>query len=119
MLYDFWRSRLGGLKDEVFEVAYLDSGYKLLRDGIERLEEGTVDRASVYPRRVMEATLRKGAAILVLAHNHTNGNVSPSEQDKILTKALVLAASTLHIKVHDHLIVSKDEVFSFRKEGLL
>ena len=118
-LYEFWRSRLGGLKNEVFEVAYLDSGYKLLRDGVERLEEGTVDRASVYPRRVMEATFRKGAAILVLAHNHTNGNVNPSEQDKILTKALVLAASTLHIKVHDHLIVSKDEVFSFRKEGLL
>ncbi|MBW1698974.1 MAG: DNA repair protein RadC [Deltaproteobacteria bacterium] len=119
LLYDFWRSRLGGLKDEVFEVAYLDAGYKLLRDGVERLEEGTVDRASVYPRRVMEATLRKGAVTLIFAHNHTNGNVNPSEQDKILTKALVLAASTLHIKVYDHLIVSKDEVFSFRKEGLL
>jgi DNA repair protein RadC len=119
VLYDFWRSRLGGLKDEVFEVAYLDAGYKLLRDGVERLEEGTIDRAAVYPRRVMEATLRKKAAILVFAHNHTNGNVQPSEQDKILTKALVLAASTLHIKVHDHIIVSNDEVFSFRKEGLL
>jgi DNA repair protein RadC len=118
-LYEFWRSRLGGLKNEVFEVAYLDSGYKLLRDGVERLEEGTVDRAAVYPRRVMEAALRKKAANLVFAHNHTNGNVSPSDQDKVLTKALVLASSTLHIKVHDHLIVSKDEVFSFRKEGLL
>jgi len=119
MLHDFWRSRLGGLKDEVFEVAYLDSGYKLLRGGVERLEEGTIDRATVYPRRVMEAALRKGAAILVFAHNHTNGNIDPSEQDKVITKALVLAASTLHIKIHDHIIVSKDQVFSFRREGLL
>jgi len=119
MLYGFWRSRLGELKDEVFEVAYLNSGYRLIRDGIERLEEGTVDRATVYPRRVMEAALRKGAAILVFAHNHTNGNVSPSEQDKVLTKALILAASTLHIKVYDHLIISKEHVFSFREEGLL
>ncbi|RLB81734.1 MAG: hypothetical protein DRH17_08285 [Deltaproteobacteria bacterium] len=119
MLYDFWRSRLGGLKDEVFEVAYLDSGYKLLRGGVERLEEGTVDRAAVYPRRVIEAALRKGAAILVFAHNHTNGDVSPSEHDKTLTRALVLAASTLHVKVYDHLIVSDDRVFSFREEGLL
>jgi len=118
-LYKFWLSRLGSLKYEVFEVAYLDSGYKLLRDGVERLEEGTVDRATVYPRRVMEAALRKGAAILVFAHNHTNGNVSPSEQDKVLTKALILAASTLHIKVYDHLIISKEHVFSFREEGLL
>lgn len=119
ILHEFWRARLGSLKDEVFEVAYLDTGYKLLRDGVERLEEGTVDRAAVYPRRVMEAALRKGAAILVFAHNHTNGNVSPSEQDKVLTKALILAASTLHIKVYDHLIVSKEHVFSFREEGLL
>jgi len=118
-LYEFWRARLGGLRDEVFEVAYLDSGYKLIREGIERLEEGTADRAAVYPRRVMEAALRKGATTLVFAHNHPNGNVTPSEHDKTITKALVLAATTLHLKVHDHLIVSKKQVFSFREEGLL
>ena len=119
MLYEFWRSRLGGLKDEVFEVAYLDSGYRLLRDGVERLEEGTIDRATVYPRRVMEAALRKGVAAMVLAHNHPNGNVQPSEQDKLLTRALVLAAEAVQLKIVDHLIVSADEVFSFRKAGML
>ncbi|MBI2191408.1 MAG: DNA repair protein RadC [Planctomycetes bacterium] len=118
-LHSFWRSRLGGLQHEVFEVAYLDSGYKLLREGVERLEEGTVDRAAVYPRRVMEAAMKRGAASVVFAHNHPNGSVQPSEHDKTLTKALVLAATTLQIKVVDHLIVSADEVFSFKKEGLL
>jgi DNA repair protein RadC len=91
----------------------------LLHDGIETLEEGTLDRAAVYPRRVMEAAVRRGAATLVFAHNHPNGNVQPSEQDKTLTRALVLAATTLQIKVLDHLVVSADSVFSFRKEGLL
>lgn len=118
-LYQFWRSRLGGLQNEVFEVAYLDSAYNLLRDGVETLTEGTVDRAAVYPRRVVEAALRRGATAVVVAHNHPNGNVSPSEQDKTLTRALVLAAETVQIKVVDHLVVSKDEIFSFRKERLL
>ncbi len=118
-LYDFWRARIGALKEEVFEVAYLDTGYKLLRDGVQRLEEGTIDRAAVYPRSVMEAALKRGAANLVFAHNHPNGDVSPSEQDKTLTRALVLAASTLNITIHDHIIVSRDQVFSFRNEGLL
>jgi DNA repair protein RadC len=118
-LYRFWRSKIGALRYEVFQVAYLDSAYYLLRDGIETLEEGTVDRAAVYPRRVMEAALRYGAAALVLAHNHPNGDVQPSEQDKALTRALVLAAAPLQIKILDHVIVSTDEVFSFRKEGLL
>ncbi len=118
-LASFWRSKIGALKNEVFQVCYLDSGYRLLRDGIETMEEGTIDRAAVYPRRVIESALRRGAAVLVFAHNHPNGDVRPSEQDKTLTRALVLAATTVQIKVLAHLIVSADTVFSFRKEGLL
>lgn len=118
-LENTWRMRIGTLRDEVFEVAYLDSGRRLLRDGIERLEEGTTDRAAVYPRRVVESALRRGAAALVLAHNHPNGHVEPTEQDKVLTRALVLAAETVHLKIVDHLIVSVDAVFSFRRAGLL
>jgi DNA repair protein RadC len=118
-LADFWRMRIGALQNEVFEVAYLDSAYRLLRDGVETLEEGTIDRAAVYPRSVIEAALKRGAAALVLAHNHPNGNVTPSEHDKVLTRAIVLGAETVHLTVVDHLIVSAQETFSFRKAGLL
>ena len=115
----FWKARIGSLSHEIFQVAYLDTGYRLLRGAIETLEEGTIDRAAVYPRRVIEAALRRNAAALVFAHNHPNGNIQPTEQDKLLTRALVLAATTVQIKVVDHLIVSATDVFSFRKEGLL
>lgn len=119
VLSRFWRAKIGVLPNEVFQVGYLDSAYCLLRDGIETLEEGTADRTAVYPRRVIEAALRRNAAALVFAHNHPNGDVKPTEQDKVITRALVLAATTVQIKVLDHLIVSPDDVFSFRKEGLL
>lgn len=114
-----WRMRIGSLGNEVFEVAYLDSGYRLLRDGVDRLEEGTIDRAAVYPRKVIEAALKRGAAAVVLAHNHPNSNLDPSEHDKLLTRAIVLAAETVNLKVVDHLIVSVEDTFSFRKAGLL
>jgi DNA repair protein RadC len=117
VLFDYCRSALGALPHEVSKVIYLDSGCRIL--GSETLEEGTIDRAAVYPRRVMDAAIRNRAAALVFTHNHPNGNVAPSEQDKTLTRTLVLAADTLQIEVVDHLIVSKDAVFSFRKEGLL
>ena len=118
-LTEFWRLRIGSSQNEMFEVAYLDSAYRLLRDGVESLEEGTIDRAAVYPRRVIESALRRGAAVLVLAHNHPNGNVAPSEQDKLLTRAIVLAAETVSLKVLDHLVISAKDCFSFRKAGLL
>ena len=118
-LSDFWRMRIGHLKHEVFAVAYLDSAYRLLRDGVDILQEGTIDRAAVYPRRVVEAALRCQAAALVLAHNHPNGNVDPSEHDKLVTRAISLAAETIGLRIVDHLIVSASETFSFRKAGLL
>ena len=118
-LGDFWRMRIGALRHEVFAVAYLDSAYRLLRNGVETLQEGTIDRAAVYPRRVVEAALKRQAAALVLAHNHPNGNLEPSEHDKVLTRAIVLAAETINLRVVDHLIVSSEDVFSFRKAGLL
>lgn len=118
-LANLWRMRLGALPNETFEVAYLDSGNRLMRNGVETLEEGTIDRATVYPRRVVESAIRRSAGALVLAHNHPNGQVTPSEQDKILTRAIVLAAETVGVKVLDHFIVSANENFSFRKEGLL
>ncbi len=118
-LEKFWRSRLGGLKHEVFEVAYLNRRYQLLKDGVERLEEGTIDRAYVYPRKVMEAALRRSSAVIVLAHNHPSGRARPSEEDRVLTDALIQAAEPLQIHVLDHIIVAGDSAFSFKREGML
>ena len=88
-------------------------------DGIERLEEGTVDRATVYPREVIAAALRREAYALVLAHNHPNGQVEPTEHDKTLTRALVMAAEAVDLRIVDHLIVSSTAAFSFKAAGLL
>ena len=118
-LTDFWRMYIGNLKHEVFGVAYLDAACRLLPNGVEILQRGTVDRTAVYPRRVVEAALRHEAAGLVLAHNHPNGSVRPTEYDKLITRAIVLAAETIGLRVVDHLVVSSDETFSFRRAGLL
>ncbi len=118
-LIAFWRMRIGALPNEVFQVAFLDSGHRLLKNGVETLQEGTVDRVTVYPRRVIESALRRNAAAIVIAHNHPNGDTTPSEHDKLTTRAVVLAATTVGIEVLDHLIVSVDSAFSFRQKGLL
>jgi DNA repair protein RadC len=41
-LAHFWCTKVGALPNEVFQVGYLDSGYRLLRDGVDTLEEGTI-----------------------------------------------------------------------------
>lgn len=118
-LEDFWRLRLSGLGHEVFEVGFLDSGYRLLRDGIERVEEGDVSAVNVSPRKIVGSALKRSASALILAHNHPNGALRPSADDQNLTRALRQAAEPLGLEVLDHLIIADGAVYSFRREGLL
>jgi DNA repair protein RadC len=115
----FWSLRLGGLRHEEFHVAHLDNSHRLLRGGLEALERGVPNQAAVYPRKVMESALRRGAVALVLAHNHPSGEARPSAQDRELTRALQAAAAVLQMRVLDHLILAQGSCFSFRREGLL
>ena len=116
-LPEYCRVRLGNEEVEVFRVFLLDSKLQVLAE--EELERGTIDRAAVYPRTVIEAAMRHKATGIVLAHNHPSGDTTPSELDRTLTKAIVLAGAALDIRVVDHLIVSRDRVVSFRESGLL
>jgi DNA repair protein RadC len=108
---------MGAEPNEKFRVICLDSNFAIV--GENDVAEGTVDQATVYPRKVMEIALQAKATSLVFVHNHPDGNVTPSDFDRTLTRGLVLAAKTMHISVYDHIVVSRDTYFSFRESGLL
>lgn len=114
---DFARMKLAGLPHEAFMIIYLNTKNEVL--DYEIVHEGTVDRAVVYPRRVIESALAHHASGLVLVHNHPSGHPEPSEDDKRLTRILVEAARPLDIRVVDHLVVGKDRSFSFAQHHLL
>jgi len=113
----FVRAKIAGLPHEAFLLIFLNAKNEVT--GHEVLQEGTVDRVAVYPRRVMEAALARGAAALILAHNHPSGHPEPSEEDRRLTRALAQAAKTLDLRLLDHLIVAGDKHHSFAQAGLL
>lgn len=118
-LKNLFRLRLGGLKHEAFEVAFLDKSYRLLRNGIERMEDGVADRTRVYPAKVMRAALLRHAVFIVVAHNHPSGQTKPSPEDIRLTQALAESAKALELKLLDHIIVTPSGALSFLDEGLL
>jgi DNA repair protein RadC len=114
---DFARMKLAGLPHEAFMVIFLDVKNHVIDHEV--LHEGTVDRAVVYPRRIIEAALAHHAAGLILSHNHPSGDPAPSQEDKRLTRSVVEAARTVEIRVLDHLIVGKAGHFSFHENQLL
>ncbi|GHC04382.1 JAB domain-containing protein [Cerasicoccus arenae] len=118
-LIDLWRARLGELNNEVFEVAYLDHAYQLMKNGIERLEVGLPNRASVYPQKVARAALQRHAVYVVIAHNHPTGELEPSPQDLRLTEAIQAACKAVGVQLLDHIIATSDSATSFLDRELL
>ena len=114
---DFARVKLAGLPHEAFMVIYLNVKNEVIEHEV--LHEGTLDRAIVYPRKVVESALTHHAASLILIHNHPSGHPEPSQDDKRLTRSIVEAARTLEIRIVDHIIVGRDSYFSFIENSLL
>jgi len=116
-LIDYCLSSMGGLKDEHFAVIYLNARNRIIR--VETIQEGIVNQAVVYPRKVLEKALAHKASAIILVHNHPSGHVRPSDADIRLTRVLQDAARVMDIALHDHLIVGENRFFSFREEGIL
>ena len=114
---DFARVKLAGLPHEAFMVIYLNVKNRVIDHEV--LQEGTVDRAIVYPREIIKAALTHKATGLLLSHNHPSGDPDPSQEDKHLTRSVIEAARTVEIKVLDHIIVGKNGYFSFQENSLL
>jgi len=114
---DFARVKLAGLSHEAFMVIYLNTKNEVIE--YEVVDEGTVDRAIIYPRRIIESALSHHASGLILVHNHPSGYPEPSEDDRRLTRSIYEVAHTIDIRVLDHIIVGRNGYFSFREGGLL
>jgi DNA repair protein RadC len=116
-LVNYCKASLGGVKDEQFRVIYLDAQNRII--DIETIQEGIVNQAVVYPRKVLENALKQKASAIILLHNHPSGNVRPSDADIRLTRTIQETARVLDILVHDHIIIGENRFFSFREEGIM
>lgn len=114
---NFCQYALSGEKNEKFMVIYLNTKNEVIE--VQTLEEGTINRTAVYPRKVIEGALRYNASALIFVHNHPSGDPTPSKTDRRLTEDLEKAASTVDIAVHDHIIIGKNSHFSGRDNGWL
>jgi DNA repair protein RadC len=102
---------------EQFRLLFLDKKNQLIADEV--MNHGTVDHAPVYPREVARRALELSASALILVHNHPSGDPTPSSADVDMTRQVVNACEVLRISVHDHLVVGRDGVASFKALGLL
>lgn len=113
----YCRTKMVEEKVESFHVLFLDKKNHIIADEV--MGRGTVDHTPVYPREVIKRALALDATALIIAHNHPSGDPSPSPADIEMTMKLRDLANSFGIALHDHLVVARSEVLSFKDKGLL
>ena len=116
-LLSYVRVALAHEAREQFRVLFLDKKNQLILD--ETMNQGTVDHAPVYPREIVRRALELSSSAVILVHNHPSGDPTPSPADIDMTKRVVEAGRPLNVAVHDHLVVGRDGVASFKALGLM
>jgi len=86
---------------------------------LEVVSVGTLSASLVHPREVFRRAISQGSACLILVHNHPSGDPSPSADDVEITSRLARVGDLVGIEVMDHVILTSEQYFSFREEGLL
>ena len=105
------------LQKEHFVALYLNARNQLVHK--ETISIGTLNASLIHPREVFELAIQHRTVSVVVSHNHPSGTTDPSEDDIEVTKRLVGAGKLLGIDLYDHIIVTKSDSFSFRKEHLI
>lgn len=80
---------------------------------------GELSGTNVHPREVFSPAIRRGAAAVIIAHNHPSGDPTPSDEDIMATKRLVEASKLIGIKLVDHVIIGNGTYTSLRAEGII
>ncbi len=115
-IYDYYKN-LYYEKQEHFFCVYLDSKNKIIKDKL--LFVGTINESLVHPRDIYKEAYLVNAVSIICVHNHPSGDVTPSNNDKIITKRLKEIGDELGINVIDHIIIGNNNYYSFADNNYL
>ncbi|MBL3285127.1 JAB domain-containing protein [Rickettsiales endosymbiont of Paramecium tredecaurelia] len=116
-LMEYLKFSMGYLRLEQFRIIYLNKKNIVLADEI--FARGTIDQAPIYIRELIKTILFHEAAAIVLVHNHPSGIPAPSKSDIDITQRIKEACNSIGVNVHDHVIITREHMFSFKAHLLL
>jgi DNA repair protein RadC len=103
----FIRSVLVDNSREHFVPLFLDGAHRVASYSIVAI--GTANSCQAHPREVLQRAILCGAISLIIAHNHPSGDLTPSNEDRKVTKHLREACDLIGIRFLDHLIINDSD----------
>lgn len=116
-IFPLLKEKIINFHKEYFIVASLDNRNKII--SIDIVSIGTLSSSLIHPRETFEIAIKNHAAGIIICHNHPSGELKPSEDDLIITQNLVKAGKLLGMELYDHIIITKNQWFSMKKNKLI
>jgi DNA repair protein RadC len=98
-------------------VLFLNRGNRVI--GGYKISVGGITGTIVDIRIILRIAPKCFATGIIIAHTHPSGELKPSKAAIDLTQKLKVACKIMEITLHDHLIITAENYFSFEDEGLL
>lgn len=116
IIYALMRDKVGMCKfaEEYVYMLALNTKCKMI--GMFQVSKGSVNASIVGPRECLIRALAIGAASIVLVRNHPSQDVTPSNDDKLVTQRMREAGALVGVPLSDHIIVG-DGYYSFRENN--
>lgn len=102
---------------ETFMVIGLNRKNNTIGWGI--VSQGGISFVLVDMKILLKMALDMCASCIIIVHNHPSGIASPSGEDRALTRRVAAAVELLDMRLIDHVIITKDEHYSFADKGEL
>ncbi len=76
---------------------------------------GTLDSSLVHAREVFRLAIHRGAAAILIAHNHPSGDPTPSAPDRKVTEKIDEVGKIIGIQMLDHIVYGDEtgDCYSF------
>ena len=116
---DVMRRELSGYDREVLCVVNLNSRLQPINFHV--VSVGDLSQSIAFIPNILKSGILSNAQSFMLLHNHPSGDVTPSQEDIMLTRRVLEAGKILGIGCVDHIIVGGGNgfYFSMREQGTL
>ena len=115
--YHFLKN-MDNLQKEKLRGLYLNSRYQIIHDEV--ISVGSLTSNIIHPREVFQPAIERGAAAIIIAHNHPSGRLDATMADIEVTEQLIAAGNLHGIELLDHLVIAVGKytsVFDFIKHS--
>ncbi len=97
---DYFKALMLDLSEETVYIMSLSKDGRAM--ACDKISSGTVNYSEILPAKILETARRRGAAAVIVAHNHPGASSEPSAEDRLGTARLreILQEHGIELKYH-------------------